>query len=508
LYARIRRPVFNADPTEMKVDILLEIQSGPQTRVRSVKLGEGLSFPETELRQELQLAAGSEFRPSILAEDNNRLLNYYREKGFQDVNINVDVNPYSDTEVELVFSIEEGIRHIIGSVEISGNHKTPDTFIRRELEMSEGDPVNMEKLVMSQKKLYDLDIFRTVNIQRDREMGADGREVIKVEIRETPSLAVRYGFRYNSEEKLEGFGQLDLVNLFGRGRNALFFYRQNKLYKDFRFSLKDPYLFGKRFNTLHSFYYQEMVASVFRSDELGYSVQQEHKLPWELSLSYLYRYSRIHTYELEPSGPFPFDFIYNLSELQTYVVRDTRSDRLNAGRGSFLSLSLTLSPEFLRSEQPYISFFGQFSFFRPLSHGFLWASNYRVGLADAYDEILIPARRFFAGGANSIRGFERDMVGPIDPWMQAPIGGEALFVMNQELRFPVYKWLSGVAFYDMGNTFDNLGDFNPLEARHGIGLGLRLNTPAALIRLDYGFNLFPQLNEPRRVLYFSIGQAF
>ncbi len=508
LYARIRRPVFTADPTERRVDILLEIQPGPQTRVRSVKLSEGLSFAETDLRQNLQLTAGSIFRPSILAEDNNRLLNFYRERGYQDITANVVVNPISNTEVDLAYSIEEGIRHVIRSIEISGNHKTPDNFIRRELEMSEGDPVNMEKLVMSQKKLYDLDIFRIVNIQRDPETRADGREDIKIEVRETPSLAFRYGFRYNSEEKLEGFGQLDLVNLYGRGRNALIFYRQNKLYKDFRFSLSDPYLFGKRFNTLHSFYYQEMVASVFRSDELGYSIQQEHKLPWELSLSYLYRYSRIHTYELEPSGPFPYDFTYNLSELQTYVVRDTRSDRLNAGRGSFLSLSLTLSPEFLRSEQPYISFFGQFSLFQPLRKGFLWASNYRIGLADAYDEILIPSRRFFAGGANSIRGFEREWVGPLDPLMQVPTGGEALFVMNQELRFPLYKWISGVTFYDMGNAYDTLGDFNPLEIRHGIGLGLRLNTPAALIRLDYGINLFPRMNEPRGVLYFSIGQAF
>jgi len=87
-------------------------------------------------------------------------------------------------------------------------------------------------------------------------------------------------------------------------------------------------------------------------------------------------------------------------------------------------------------------------------------------------------------------------------------GGEALFIMNQELRFPIHKWLRGVAFYDMGNVYSNLSDLNPFDVRHSIGFGLRLDTPFSLIRLDYGLNLFRRPGEPRGVFFFSIGQAF
>jgi outer membrane protein assembly factor BamA len=100
------------------------------------------------------------------------------------------------------------------------------------------------------------------------------------------------------------------------------------------------------------------------------------------------------------------------------------------------------------------------------------------------------------------------MVGPYDPFFQASLGGEGLFIINQELRFPLYKWLEGVAFFDMGNVYENLNDFDPLNIRTGAGLGLRLNLPAIFLRLDYGINLAPRENERRTVIYFSIGQAF
>jgi outer membrane protein assembly factor BamA/autotransporter translocation and assembly factor TamB len=505
---RIKRPEYTIDTQHKKVDFFLEIQPGPQTYIRSVSLQGVQAFPEKELKKNLQLAEHTVFRPSVLAEDNNRLLNFYRERGFQDVFITVEVLPSVESDVEIVYTFEEGQLHIIHAIDITGNLKIPDTFIRRELQFREGDPVNIEKLILSQKNLSDLSIFRSVNIRRSPLQGSNTLEVISVEVKEEETLALGYGLRYSSEEKFEGFGQVDITNLLGRGRNALIFYRQNELQKDFRFSLKDPFLFGKRLNTLHSFYYREEVDSIFKSKEIGYTIQQELRLSHDYSLSYLYGISRFRSPGFDRSSPIPSDFDYTISKLQTFLVRDTRTDMLNARDGSFLTLSLTYAPEFLGSWNNYISFFGQFSFYKSLTQRLLWASNFRIGLADAFDQFLFTHNRFFAGGANSIRGFERDAVGPYDSDQDAAIGGEALFVMNQELRFSLNKWLSSVMFYDMGNVYLNLGDFNPLDVRHGVGLGLRLDIPVAFIRFDYGFNLFPKPGESRHLFYFSIGQAF
>jgi outer membrane protein assembly factor BamA/autotransporter translocation and assembly factor TamB len=506
--ARVNRPRFAPNPATKKVDISLDVQPGLRTHVRSVQVNGQQSISERDLMQSLRLGPSMVFSPSSLAEDNNRILNLYRGRGFQDVVISAEVIRESPSQVDILFAIQEGAQHLVRSIDISGNRKTPDSFIRRELTFREGDPVDMEQLILSQKNLYDLGIFRTVSVHRDPGHRDSPQEVIQVVIEEGATLAFRYGVRYNSEEKFEGFGQMDLTNLWGRGRNGLLFYRQNERQKDFRFSLSDPYLFGRRFNTLHSFYYLEQAKSVFKSEEISYTLQQEHKLPRDFSLSYLYRIGRNRSYIPDWTGPFSTDITARVSEVQTFLIRDTRSDRLNAGRGHFLSLSLTYSPKFLGPDLPYIRFFGQYSHYLPLGSGLIWASNLRLGLAEAFDQVLLVFRRFFAGGANSLRGFERDAVGPYDPDLLANAGGAALFILNQELRFPLYKWIGGVLFYDVGNVYLKRQDFNPFDVRQGLGLGLRLDTPAALIRLDYAFNLFPKIGEPRQVFYFSIGQVF
>jgi outer membrane protein assembly complex protein YaeT len=515
LNAEISPPQANVNQNLKSIHIILPIEEGPQSMVRSVEIKGNQIFSEQELKKDFRLRENSIYRPSLLSENSNSIYDFYRTRGYQDVNVGLEIIPEPESpDITLVYTINEGELHTIAEIEISGNRRTPDHFIRRELLFTEGDPVNMETLILSQKKLYDLSIFKSVSIHRLILEDKRNPEKILVEVQENPRFALAYGLRYNSEEKFEGFGQLDFINLFGRGRNGLLYYRQNQRQKDLRFSLKDPYLFGKRFNMLHSFYYFEETEEMFKTEEIGYTIQQEVQLPFDFSLSYLYRLSRIHTYELESFGPFVFDITLFLSELQTFLVRDTRINKLNARQGSFFSLSLTYSPEFLGSDLTYISIFCQYSLYKALGSRIIWASNYRIGLADAFDQVLIPSKRFYAGGGNSVRGFKRRMVGPLDPFLRTqegdriPEGGEAVFIMNQELRFPVYKWLEGVTFYDVGNVYENFSDFNPFDVRQSIGFGLRLNTPAVLLRLDYGINFSPHLDEAKGVFFFSIGQAF
>jgi len=505
--AVIDYPEISLDRETKTVDIELPVEQGRQSIVQSVAVAGNKNFSRDELLAVLNLKETDIFSPPNLAADSNMLYSFYRAHGYHDVSIDVQTL-FDDnlSQVGIVYDISEGEVHLISEIEIIGNDRTPEHVIRRELLFKERDPLNMEHIIASQKKLYDLLVFRTVNIRP--EYYGQQRAKVLVEIQEDPRFGVSYGLRYNSEEKLEVFGQLDLINLFGHGRSGLIFYRQNDRQKDLRFSLKDPYIFGLKLNTLYSISYLEETLGGFRSEEFGFTVQQTQPLPFNSSISYLFRLNRVHTYELDPIGPFPFDFTLFLPEFQAFWVRDTRVNRINAKQGSFLSLSSRYSPAFLKSDLSFISFFGQYSLYLRIHPLLVWASNYRIGIADAFDQVLIPSRRYFAGGANSIRGFERDMVGPYDPYLNMPIGGEATFIVNQELRFPVLKWLEGVAFFDLGNVYRYLDEFDPLDVRTAAGFGLRLNLPAIFLRLDYGINLSPREFEPKTVFYISIGQAF
>jgi outer membrane protein assembly factor BamA len=195
----------------------------------------------------------------------------------------------------------------------------------------------------------------------------------------------------------------------------------------------------------------------------------------------------------------------NLSVVGATVYADTRDDPINATRGYFLSFGNEYSPDEIGTDIPFVRLYYQFLNFKRLGPT-VWASGLRVGAAFT-DLIRLPeSERFFAGGSSTIRGFEFDAVGP--DFLGEPDGGEAVLIINQELRFPIWKWFGGVVFYDGGNVYSKPGDMSFSDIRHTGGLGLRVNSPFGVVRFDWGINFDPEEGEDRSVIHIGIGQAF
>jgi translocation and assembly module TamA len=143
----------------------------------------------------------------------------------------------------------------------------------------------------------------------------------------------------------------------------------------------------------------------------------------------------------------------------------------------------------------------------------VWAQGYRLGLGAGFRGQQIPGftreftERFRAGGANSVRGFATDELGPISPQTQEPIGGEAVLVINEELRFSGPRSIGGAVFYDAGNVFPRIKDFS-LSLRHSVGFGLRYGSPIGLIRVDLAFPLNKRPEDSSYQLWFGLGHVF
>ena len=120
---------------------------------------------------------------------------------------------------------------------------------------------------------------------------------------------------------------------------------------------------------------------------------------------------------------------------------------------------------------------------------------------------LVRSERFFTGGGTTLRGFAQNTVGPKDFFGDAT-GGNALLLLNNELRFPLVSLFEGVAFSDIGNVFPSVSDLRLADLRQTGGAGLRVRTPYFLLRFDYGFIFDRRVGEPRGGWFFSIGQAF
>ena len=171
------------DPETRKLDLNLYIADGPMSLVESRQVTGNTVFSEGDLLKGLSLVPGSVFRPTALAEDNNRLLIRYRENGYQDATVILDMDFADNRDVLLTYRIQEGEQHFVGEIDVRGNTRTSERLIRRELRFKVGDPVNMERILLSQIRLKELNVFKSLHIFCE-EMEGEGevdRVVVSVE---------------------------------------------------------------------------------------------------------------------------------------------------------------------------------------------------------------------------------------------------------------------------------------------------------------------------------------
>jgi len=343
----------------------------------------------------------------------------------------------------------------------------------------------------------------------------------RVSVQEWPALRLRYGFVI-AEERPEGAvegreivpglsADLTRRTLFGRAVTvgaAVDYQRRERRGRGF---LTAPTTFGLPVETslVLERSREEFVSATLVTDRSAASWEQRVRLASSLRLSYGLRFERNRTFDTRPSDPTApiFDVRITVGRLNAAAAYDTRDDVEDARRGVLVSSSLDYAPAALGSSIRFARYLGQAYFFRPW-HGVVFASAARLGLAKALDgQELILSERFFAGGARTVRGVGEDGLGPRD-FFGEPSGGESLLVLNQEARFPVYRWLQGVAFLDAGNVFERTSGITLTSSRAAYGAGLRLQTPFALLRVDYGRLVSPAAGERNGRWLFGLGQAF
>ena len=195
-----------------------------------------------------------------------------------------------------------------------------------------------------------------------------------------------------------------------------------------------------------------------------------------------------------------------VARLTTSGLVDRRNDPFDPVRGWFTSANLELSREGLGSQLNFLRSYFQLYYFRPV-RGLVVASAARVGMARTFGgETLILNERFYAGGATSVRGYHENDLGARSIFGDAD-GGQALFIANGEVRFPIYRWARGVGFLDLGNVYSIVSDLLQ-SVQVGTGAGLRFDTPVGLLRLDVAAPVNPRPFDPKWRLHFGLGHSF
>ena len=351
---------------------------------------------------------------------------------------------------------------------------------------------------------------------------------IRVAVEAWPALRLRYGFEV-AEERPESnpngralrpglTADLTRRTLFGRAVSLTGVLQYERRQNTARALLNAPTLMALPIQSslVLERVHQATEGTSFVSDRNGVSWEQRVRTRGNFTLSYSYRFDRDHTFDTRPStgSGLDFDITVNVARLIGNAAWDTRDDPLNATRGSLYSSSLQWAPDSLGSQFRFLKYVGQAYRFQNL-HGVVLASAARLGVVGPLGgQDLITSERFLAGGSRTVRGVDENNLGPRD-FFGDPAGGEVMLVFNQEARVPIYKWVGGVAFIDSGNVFPQPSDFTFGNLTTSIGAGLRLSTPFALLRADYGWVPWPgttttRSGSPWRTgrWFFGIGQAF
>jgi outer membrane protein assembly factor BamA len=511
------------------------------------------------------VVVGQPFSLTRVNVDRDQILARYFEQGYLSARLTSTVRRHFDDphHVDVIYHIKEGPQVHVSDVIFLGAQRTKPEYLKRAVDIRTEQPLSQSKLLEAESRLYDLGILDWASVAPRRTITDQNEELVVVKAHEAKRNTITYGFGFElsrraglpggtvavpglppvslgnfntatSSQKtypsLRGSVQYARRNLFGMGRTGSISGRFSRLNQRGALSYTDPHFRGTNWNSLFAASAErssENPVFVARTADAAFEVERTLDRDRTRTLLLRYGFRRTLLSQLLIPDLVPMqDRAVRLSTLSSSYIRDTRDKPLDAHRGIFQTLDVGLSPKAFGSSANFIHFLGQTAYYREVRASTVLANSVRLGLAKPFAGSTIPlSERFFSGGATSLRGFpingagpQRDVSvcnNPADKStcfaVRVPVGGNMLFILNSELRFPlgIKKGLGGVAFYDGGNVYDRISIQRLVDNyTHTVGFGVRYETPVGPLRFD----IARRLNGPRGVsstqYFFTIGQSF
>lgn len=504
-----------------QVEVEIIIREGPWVRVTKIELI-GARIPEADLakiRDSAPLKVGERFTQSGYEGLKRDYLTFFLDNGhpFAKIEGRVLIDDKANT-AEIYFTVDPGPRRYFGAVVIKGQKKTPEGVIRGKLTFKPGDLFSYREIYESQRRLYAMDLFQHVTLTPQEVPSEEPRLPVLLEVQERKQRTVKLGLGYGSEDQFRARVGLRWRNLAGGGRlldlDAKYSFLESRLTG----TLTNPRIFNTPLDLVLQTSLEERAypfINGYRDQAFSTQTLLEANLPWKWRLSWGHIFGLDRPYNL-PSELLPLGYTvpgrtYRTSLAVVQLRQDTTDDPVDPTTGGSITVVGHVAPKFLGSDLKFGSVVAEVRRYQGLGgSGVVLAERLKFGIIEPIqDTAAIPIfRRFYAGGAKSVRGYRLDYLGPRTP-DGTPIGGTALVEGSLEARIPLYKQFRGVAFLDFGNVYPNPGHIDLGQLRYASGFGLRYQTPVGPVGLDVGFPLNPiDPKQDTYRIYLSIGQTF
>ena len=517
---KVDEPEIRVLEAKRRLEISIRVEEGPQYRVGEVRLAGNTVFATDEILRPLQIAKRGIFSREVFQRDILTLTDRYSERGY----LFADIAPIINTDrvnhiVDLGLEISEGKQVFVERIDISGNTKTRDKVIRRDIALIEGDLYNSRLLARSRQNLNNLGYFEDVKIDTRRGTAED-RVDIEVTVKEKATGSFAIGAGFSSIDGVLGAGSISQNNFLGLGTRVSFSGQLGSSANRFVLRYQDPHVLDTETSLDLALYNQRLLfqsLTGFDQDAKGGSLTLGRRLYKELFGSVSYKYEQVRIFNLVPNLVIdPAGLIKEGTNTTASVgvglSVDFRDNRRDPTRGFIGTASYQLAASFLGGENEFNRFSLDLGYYHPLFWKFVGHIRGNVIVVEPFGKSKeIPTQeRIFLGGTNTVRGFKTFTLSPVDATGNR-IGGNKAIYFNNELLFPIYEPLGakGLLFIDAGNVFAEDESFS-LSLRPTAGVGLRVATPFGLVRVEWGFNLNRNktLGERSNAVHLTVGSVF
>jgi outer membrane protein assembly complex protein YaeT len=518
------------------VDITVTIAEGEPIRLSGVDFVGFDVIPRAhldEMRQHVPLRIGEpRDRQQVLA-THEMAVNELRDHGYPYAKVaTVESDGPGGKQASVSFTAEPGIVAHFGEVTIAGNQSVGDNVIRRELNFKPGDLYRRSLVQDSQRRLYRMQLFQFATVQPiDPELEAADVPT-RVTVAEGAHERTNLGVGYGTEEKARIDAEYHHLNFLGGARAAGAHLRWSSLDRGARLDFNQPYLIRPHFSLSGEVQQWYTYTPAYRSIVTGGKATVTHRAgdhtSWAVSLTSEHDRSVVaptvladltKRNSLIALGLDPRTGEQNgtLNALGFDLQRSTADSLLDAHRGYQVAFHTEQAGRILPGSFQYFAISVDGRHYLPFGDRIGLASRVQIGNiapADSSEKAVPFSKKYFLGGATSLRGWGRYEVSPLESGL--PIGGNSLFAFSEEVRAVVQGKLGGVLFLDGGNVWTEPWGINLGGLRYAVGPGLRYQTPIGPVRFDLGYQLNPvpdllvsgQPQKRRWRIHFSIGQAY
>jgi outer membrane protein insertion porin family len=537
-YADIQVTDVKVDRLDKKnVAITIYLTEGPQYHVGTLAI-QGLHVvTEPNFRKVIKVTEGKVFSPQKLQKDIKSVEDAYGVAGYADAKVNVETTPAGPALVNLSYKIDEGIQSFVEHINISGNTRTKDKVIRREIVLSPGDVFDTVRVDISKKRLEGLQYFERVDTYASDTV-VPGRKDLNVVVQEKRTGSLNFGLGFSSTDGLVGFAELsqgnfDITNwrtFTGGGQKFRARVQLGTQRKDASIELTEPYFLDQRLSLGGRLFYDESnyFSNVYDQRNYGFDIFLRKPITNFLAARLDYTIQEIDIFNLSSDITEELQDLIreggesNLESRMTIgLTYDTRDSAFLTRKGTRIDFSTYTAGGFLGGTVQIYGIDLEGSQYLHLPFDTILLLNGEVAVASTWGgQNIVPIYdRLYLGGANNLRGFKFRDVGPKDN-NGNPIGGGTLVRFTLEYTVPIIERVRAAFFYDGGFVNAGSWSFSPEKVNNSkgrssagfaqdIGVGVRLDLPIGPIRLDYGFPIQgDSFTSTSGQFQFSVGYQF